>query len=221
MDYDWDWAAAETNFQKALQLDPNYATAYHWYAALFQSRGQLQDSRQMYARALKHDPLSLLIRSEMSMLLLQMGMFDEAEEQLFQVLEADRNFSIAHLNLGQIYSTQGKYEKAIREYQKAVDIPWDAALLGFIYAKIGEYQKAREILAELSERSKTKYVRPTAIAVIYFGLGDVDEAFHWIEKGIEERDPVMPWIRFVVPKEGDLHSHPRYKTLMKKLDMDI
>ncbi len=95
-----------------------------------------------------------------------------------------------------------------------------AGFLGYSYAKAGRIEKAREILAELIETSKERYVRPSAISLIYFGLGDIKKAFDWLEKGFEEHDPAMPWIRHIVPEEDRIRTHPRYKALLKKMGFE-
>jgi len=213
MDYDWDWPAAEASFKKALELNPNYALTYHWYGAYYESQGQLEQSLEMRKKALALDPLSLQINSQIGYVLMVMDRWDEAEQYLKKTLEMDPNCSFAHQNLGHLYVVKGWLDRALEEYQKAQDIPWTAAFIGSTYAKKGEEGKAREIITQLIEQSKETYVRPSAVSVIYFALGDYEKAFDWMEKGFEERDPVMPWVRFVVPDEDGLHSHPRFTEL--------
>jgi len=220
LDYDWDWPGAEDRFKIALELNPGYATAYHWYAAYFQSRGQFEESLKMRKQALKLDPFSLLKNAELSNVLSSLGRFDEAKEQFYKTLEMDPNFSQTHLYLGNFYEKKGQYEEAIKAYQKALSIPWAAGFLGSAYAKAGKTEKAREILAELIEKSKERYIRPSAISLIYFGLGDIKKAFDWLEKGFEERDPAMPWIRLLLPEEDRVLTHPRFKAFLKKMDLD-
>jgi serine/threonine-protein kinase len=219
-DYEWDWAAAEHNYKKAIKLKPGYATTYHWYGAYFESLGRFEESLKMRKQALKLDPFSLLINAELSNSLIRLGRFDEAKEQLLKTLEMGPNFSPAHLNLGHLYSEKGEFEIAIRAYSRALSIPWAAGFLGYAYAKAGKIEKAREILAELKESSEESYIRPSAISLVYYGLGDLEKAFDWLEKAIQERDPVIPWIRQIVPKEDQILSDPRYKAILRKIGLD-
>ena len=220
LDYDWDWPAAEASFNKALELNPKYALTHHWYGAYLESKGQLEQSLELRKKALALDPLSLQINSQIGYTLTIMGQVDEAEQYIKKTLEMDPNFSYAHQCLGHIYVKKGWLDRALEEYQKAQSIPWTAAFIGSTYAKSGKKGKAREMIAQLIEQSKEKYVRPSAISAIYFALGEYEKAFDWLDVGFEERDPVMPWIRFVVPDEDGLRSHPRYRAILNKMRLD-
>ena len=220
LDYDWDWPAAEASFKKALDLNPNYALTYHWYGAYLESKDQLEQSLEMRKKALALDPLSLQINSQIGYTLIIMDRLDEAEQYLKKSLEMAPNSSYTHQSLGQLYAKRGWLDMALEEYQKARGIPWTAAFIGSTYAKTGKKEKAREMIAQLIEQSKEKYVRPSAISAIYFALGEYEKAFDWLDVGFEERDPVMPWIRFVVPDEDGLRSHPRYRAILNKMRLD-
>jgi TolB-like protein/Tfp pilus assembly protein PilF len=223
-DYDWDWKAAEREFKKAIELNPNYPTAHQWYAEYLSTMGRHDQAIAEIKRAQDLDPLSLIIKAIGGVVFLQSRQFDQGIEQCQKVLDLKPSFTMAHVYLGWIYLAKGMYEEAIAEFQKALDLSEGFLLisqpqLGYAYALSGKRDKAQKILDQLDERSKQSYVRPSAFASVYQGLGENDRVFELLEKGYEEKDVWLVFLK-VNPQCDSLRSDPRFKALLKKMNLE-
>jgi len=221
--FEWDWAGAERAFKRALELNPNYASAHVWYGLYLDALGRHEESIAERKRAQELEPLSLLINASLGNAFYLAGEYDQAIEAQRKTLELDPNFFLGHSNLGLAYEAQGMYEKAIEEHQKAVASSGDAILtlasLGHAYAVSGKRAEAQKILDELNNLSKQRYVSPFRIAIIYTGLGKNDQAFAWLEKAYEERDSALNHVK-VEPRFESLRSDPRFTALLKKMGLE-
>jgi len=223
-DYDWDWKAAEREFKKAIELNPNYPTAHQWYAEYLSTMGRHDQAIAEIKRAQDLDPLSLIIKAIGGMLFLHSRQFDQGIEQCQKVLDSNPSFTVAHLYLGWNYLPKGMYEEAIAEFQKASDLSeglfsMAQSHLGYAYAVSGKRDEAQKILDQLDERSKQSYVRPGAFAFVYQGLGENDRVFELLEKGYEEKDIYLVFLK-VNPQCDSLRSDPRFKALLKKMNFE-
>ncbi|MGH8003744.1 MAG: tetratricopeptide repeat protein, partial [Limisphaerales bacterium] len=189
--YDWDWSAAEKDFKRAIELNPNYATAHLFYGNLLTATGRHEEAISRFRRARELDPLALITNSGIGWAYYFARRYDEAATELLQAIELDPNFFLAHLWLGFVYQEQSMFPEAIGEYEKARAIssgsPITIASIGHTYATSGEYEKAEAVLKELFELAKSRYVSAYYFGVIYTGLGENDHAFEWLEKAYEER----------------------------------
>ena len=221
--YEWDWAGAERAFKRALELNPNYASAHLWYGLYLDALGRHEESIAEKKRAQELEPLSLIINAGIGFSFYLAREYDQAIAAQRKTLELDPNFFLEHSNLGLAYEAQGMYEKAIAEHQKAVAFSGGAILtlasLGHAYAVSGKRAEAQKILDELHELSKQRYVSPFRIAIIYKGLGKKDQAFAWLEKAYEERDPALNHVK-VEPRCDSLRSDPRFTALLKKMRLE-
>ena len=186
---DWDFGAAESEYKRAIDLNPNYATVYHKYSGLLsQSFGRHAEAITMKKRGLELDPLSLISNAGLANVYLQAGLYDQAIDQARKTLELEPNFRKAHEVLGEAYVQKGMYQEAIAEYQKARDldegIPDYVVDIGYVYAKSGRRSEALKVLDELKGRSKQQHVSPYSFALIYTALADKDQAFAWLERGL-------------------------------------
>ena len=219
--YDFDFAGANREFQHAIELNPNYATAHHWYGeSVLTPLGQFEDGVAELKRALQLDPLSVIINADVGTVLTSARRYDEAIEQLRRTLEMDPSFYYAHYNLGEALEMKGLTENAIAEYQRAIalnDDPVPQALLGHLYAKIGKKNEARQILQQLHESSKQHYVSPYLFAMIHIGLGEKDRAIDFLEKTYEDRDGYSIAFIKVDPFLDPLHGDPRFEALVQKV----
>ena len=219
--YDFDFAGANREFQHAIELNPNYATAHHWYGeSVLTPLGQFEDGVAELKRALQLDPLSVIINADVGTVLTNARRYDEAIEQLRKTLEMDPSFYYAHYNLGEALEMKGLTENAIAEYQRAIalnDDPVPQALLGHLYAKIGKKNEARQILQQLHESSKQHYVSPYLFAMIHIGLGEKDRAIDFLEKTYEDRDGYSIAFIKVDPFLDPLHGDPRFEALVQKV----
>jgi serine/threonine protein kinase/tetratricopeptide (TPR) repeat protein len=220
--YDFDWAGAEKNYKRAIQLSPNYATAHHWYALLLSQMGQHDEALAEIRRALELDPLSLIINTNVAWVYHFARQYDRAIEQFKKTLEMDPNYAVAHQRLGQTYLQKKLFEDGIQELQKAVNLsPGNTeilAALGHALAVSGKREEAAKILDKLNELSKTSYVSAFDKATIYLGLGDYNNALEYLEKAHEEKSAYICYIR-VDPRLEKLQVNPRHIALLRKTNL--
>ncbi len=220
--YDWDWSGAKSELQRAIEINPNYAEGHYIYCYHFVHMGQFDEASAEIKRAEELDPLSVEYMVAAADVYKDARRYDQAIEQCRRALEMDRNYGEAYLFLGQAYEYKGMYEEAIAEYQKAAgligNIPEIAASLGHAYAVSGKRDEAQKVIADLKELSNRRYVDPSLIAVIYAGLGENDQAFHWLEKAYEDRSGFLVHAK-VEPIFDDLRSDPRFTDLLRRVGL--
>jgi serine/threonine protein kinase/Tfp pilus assembly protein PilF len=218
--YDWAWRGGEDAYQRAIDLNPGYAPAHHWYGMYLTIIRKHDEAIAEAKKAMEFDPLSLIINSDMAWILHRARQYDHAIIQCHKTLNIDPNFSVARWNLGQAYQQKGMYEEAITEFQKAIDFSggnpvfWTA--LGHTYAVSGNRKKAFEILNLLNQLSKTRYILPHLQALIYTGLGDKDQALEWLEKAYKDRTDFIIEAN-VDPRLDSLRTDSRFKALLKRV----
>jgi len=219
--YDFNFARANREFRRAIELNPNYATAHHWYGeSVLTPLGQFEDGVAELKRALQLDPLSVIINADVGTVLTSARRYDEAIEQLRKTLEMDPSFYYAHYHLGEALEMKGLNEDAVAEYEKATalnDDPVPQALLGHLYAKMGRKDEARRILQRLRDSPKERYVSPYLFAMIHLGLGEKDRAIDFLEKTYEDRDGYNIAFIKVDPFLDPLHGDPRFEALVQKV----
>ncbi|MDQ6652177.1 MAG: protein kinase [Acidobacteriota bacterium] len=218
--YDRDWPAAEREFKRAIELNPNYPVAYHWYAVYLMSAGRLDEALAQSRKAQELDPLSLPINMTLGWVLLIARHYDQSLEQLRKTLEMDPNFIPTHHRLGLLYEQEGKYDEAIAEFKQVLNLsagkPLGIATLAHAYALAGKREEAQKNLAELQEMSKHRYVSPASIAIIYAALGDKDQAFAWLERADKANDLILVRLK-VDPRFDSLRSDPRFADLVRRV----
>ena len=220
--FDYDWAAAEREYRRAIDLDPNYPTAHQWYAIYLMSAGRFDEAVRESRRAQELDPLSLPINMTLGWVFLNARQYDQSVEQLSKTLEMDPNFLLARHRLGLVYEQQGKYGEAIAEFDQVVNLspgkPLGIAARARAYALSGKRVEAQKGLAELQELLKHRYVSPASIALVYAALGDKDQAFAWLDKADKERDANMARLK-VDPRFDTLRSDPRFVDLLRRVGL--
>jgi len=183
--FERNWAEAEREFRRAIELNPNYATAHHWYGEYLGLAGRHPESIAELRQAQQLDPLSLIINTDLGAAYYKARQYDDALEQLRKTAEMEGKFSLVHLFMGMTYKQQGRYEQAIAELKEAVTLSGGRsimiAVLGNIHGTSGRRAEALTALEELSELSKQRHVASFEIALVYTGLGDKDKAFQWLE----------------------------------------
>lgn len=222
--YDYDWEGAEKEFRRAIELNPNYATAHAWYGQMLGSEDRQEEALAEGRRAIQLDPLSLINSQGWGLRLYRARRYKEAQDYLsHDALELDPNFPSTHWTLGLAYSQQKKFEGAIRELQTALDLFHDENALvlgglGYAYAASGDKARAREILRRLKQQASQKYVAPYAFVLVYAGLGDKDRAFEWLDKAFADRDC---WITFVnvEPLLDGLRSDSRFTQDLRRIGL--
>jgi len=220
----WSGQEAEREFQRAIELNPGYATAHQWYGIyLSWILGRFDEALAEIKHAQELDPLSSIISTALGNTLRLAGRNDEAIEQLRKTLELDPNFPLAHERLGLALAQESMYEEAIAELEKAVSLSGENPLylgsLGYVYGVAGRTGEAERVLDQLQERSKQSYIAAYSIAMIYMGLGRQDEAFDWLERGYRERRDLRIYLK-VAPAYDPLRNDPRFQDLLLRMNLE-
>jgi TolB-like protein/Tfp pilus assembly protein PilF len=218
--YQLDINGAAAEFERAIQLNPNDATAQHWYASNLGSLAQFDGEVKGMRRALELDPLSLVINTNLGLALIHGGRLDEAVAQLHKTIEMDAGFSYARRTLGIALELKGELPEAMAEYQKALALSGDPiglGLLGHLYGKMGRTDEATRVLEQLKAMSEHRYVHAYTLAIVYLGLGDHSRALALLSQAYDEGDgDAISYIRtdpFLDPLRGD----PQFAALAEKI----
>jgi len=219
--YDFDSAQAIREFQRAIELNPNYAIAHQQYGNnTLAALGRFDDAIVEGKRAVELDPLSLVINTDLGSDYYYARRYDEAIAQLRKTLEMDPGFYIAHLVLGQVLDAKGARDAAIVECQKARGLNDDPSVLGVLaraYGLSGNKMEAEKILDQLKKLSQERYVSAYSFALVYLGLGDKEEALRWLEQSYQDRaGSDIGFIR-VDPLLDPLRGDPRFEALAEKI----
>ena len=221
--YDWDWPGAEREFKRAIELNPNYATAHYWYSNHLDATGRLDEAIEEAKRAQDVDPLSLTA-STVTVLAFFLGRrYDQAIDQGRKTLEMDSNFYTAHFFLAMVFTQVKRNEEAIEEARKAVSLSAGAlqalGTLGHAYGVSGRRAEAQKVLAELSNLSKRRYVDPFNIALVHVGLGDKARALELLEKAYEDHAMRLLYVK-VYPQFDPLRGEPRFQDLLRRMRLE-
>lgn len=219
--YDWDWAGAEKEFQRALALNPNYAQAHQWYGQL-QKALRRKDWPAEVQRAGELDPLSLVNAG--GGWYIESGQYDLALELTRRKLELYPNAPFLYAALGGVYARKEMYPEAVASLEKSVVLsggePRFLSALGYTYAISGKRDEALKILPQLSSLSKRRYVSPFDIATVYAGLNEKDSAFSWLDKALTEHSTALVFLKSPTLFEMDnLRSDPRYAELQRRIGL--
>jgi tetratricopeptide (TPR) repeat protein len=218
--YDWNWTAAEAEFQKAIRLNPQYATAHHWYADYLNAMGRQDEAMGEIRTAAQLEPLSTLIQRDIAWHYFFQRRYDAAIAQLNETLRRDPRFVVARSLLGRVLIEAGRPEEGLAELRKAApDLPRASALAFIAYgeAALGHADKAEATLEELFRAPERIYMSSFFVALVYTRLGRQHEALQWLEKGLERHDAPMANLA-VDPRLEALHSEPRFQSLLEKMN---
>ena len=218
----WQWADAEREYKRAIELNPNYATAYHWYAIMLLNVGRTDEALATIQRAHELDPLSSIIAATVTWVQLTRNDYQGSIENALKLIELDPNFGIAHDNLGLAYLKSGRNAEALASFEKASQLTnrWGFVLgnLGYAYATTGKRTEALAIINELEEKYIRNETNGFSVAMVYAGLDDKDKVFEWLEKDYRNRDGSLADITASVPLEP-LRDDPRFKDLLKRMNL--
>ena len=222
--HEWDWAGAEREFERAIELNANDAIAHQFYSIYLRVLKRFDEAMAEAKKAQELDPLSLSINTSVGSLFYFARQYDQAIEQLSKTLELDPNFVMAHFYLGWAFEQKGMYEEAIAAFQKVVhisgNVPEFGAGLGHAYAVSGNTVKAREVLNELKALAKQRYVSPYDLALIHTGLGEEDEALDWLEKAYEERSVELALLK-VDQRLDTLRKDSRFTDVLRLIGFPL
>ncbi len=218
-EFDHDWVAAEREYRRAIDLNPRYAIAHHWYGGFLSAMGRHQEALQHAQTARALDPLSLIIQTWMGLRYYFAGKYEDAIAEYLKALELDPDFAPAHWHLGWAYEQAGRFEEGISEAARAIALdPGNLlylASLGHAHARAGKKDEARATLARLAEASTDRHVSAYHVAVIYIALGETEAGLDWLGRAYDEQSP---WIGYlgVDPRVDPVRSHPRFASLLRK-----
>lgn len=222
--FDWNWEEASREFRRAVELNPGYATAHHWYALHLISIGRSTEAIAEIKRAQALEPDSLVLTTDTALVLFYARRYDEAIQECRKALAVDSSFGLAHRTLGAIYAAKGSYREAIEEYELATRIlgedPWMIAEIGRSYAMLGQQRRALSKLNELQELSAKRFVDPSAFALLCVSLpGRHNETFLWLEKEYEEHSNLA--ILTVHPGFDPIRQDPRFQSLLRRIRLPL
>jgi tetratricopeptide (TPR) repeat protein len=220
--YEFDWSGAEVEFKRAIELNPNYATAHQWYSEYLAFLGRTEESLGQIKRAYELDPTSLIITTTLGFPYMCARRCDQAIEEFQKALEMDLRFPLTRYYMGNCYVQKGMLEEAVAEYRQAVAHSRGSAMfvagLGYALAASGRKDEALWLLNELLERSKNHNISATSIAEIYAGLGERDQALAWLEKAYREREDLLVTLKVNTRLHG-LRADPRFTDLLRRVGL--
>ncbi len=221
--YDFDLIAAEKEFRRAIELNPNDATAHQWYAeVVLTTLGRFEEAAMEMKRAQQLDPLSLAINTDFGYVLYLAREDDQAITQLQKTLALYRSLPAPHSYLGRVYVQRKMFAKAIEEFQSAATLsgghPFYRAWLGYGFAVSGRRSEAIKILEQVTQPSSGTYVPPYDVAVIWAGLGNKGQALKWLQKAYEERAPHLHHLH-LEPAFDPLRSNAGFQELVRLMGL--
>lgn len=220
--YEWAWADAEKEFQRALVLNPNDPTVRAWYAMYLGAMGRREEALSEAEKAKELDPLSPIVSLISSRIFYWNHEYDLAVAGYAKIIELDPGFASAHTRLGMTYLAKGSVADAVREFEEAERLagpdPYKEGLLGYAKALSGNKGAAHELIQKLTARSRREYVPALSIALIYVGLGDRDRALEWLSHSYQDRSTHMVYAK-VDPLLDSLRSEPRFNALLHQMGL--
>jgi TolB-like protein/Flp pilus assembly protein TadD len=221
--YEWNWKSSEAEFKKAIQLNPEYATAHHWYAFLLAVIGRLSEALLEIKLAQQLEPQTLIITADVGLTYYLWRQYDKAIEECEKTLNIDAAFSEAHMLLGVSYAQQGRFKPAISELSEAVTLSGGnllmKALLGYALAESGEKDEARKIVDELIAAAPERYSAPYNFALVYAGLGEIDNTLAKLQEAYQHHDICLTMIN-VDPIFDGVRSDPRFVKLIAAIGLE-
>jgi Tfp pilus assembly protein PilF len=223
--FEWDFAGAERELRRAIDLSPGYPYAHQWYAEVLYATGRYEESIQENRKAVALEPFTPILQGNLGLSLMFAKHLAESEQQFLKTLDMDPHYSLAHNGYAQVLIVQKRFDEAVAEMEKTSQSMQESSYfrgyLGYAYAKAGKTVEARKILGELIEEAKTRYVSWLGIADIYAGLGEKDHVFAALELAYQQGDTRMDQIRARAGVDLDFSwtSDPRFAELLKKIGL--
>jgi tetratricopeptide (TPR) repeat protein len=220
---DWDWQGAEKEFKHALELNPSYANAHHWYADYLAVMKRYDEALARKNLALKLEPLVPFLQAHAGLPYYQMRRYDDAIDQFQKALDLEPNLHAAHYYLSWAYINKNMYEDSIEEIKEAIRLSGQSSeylgLLSYAYSLAGKKSDARRVLEQLNELEKDRFVNPSGFIFAHMGLGDQERAMEYLQNSVESRDySSLPW-HLEDKIFDDLRSNPRFQEIIRKLNL--
>lgn len=220
--FDWNWPAARRELQEAMRLNPEYAWAPHWYG-FAAAPVSLDEALDSVTRARDLDPLSPIIHTAIGIVHHYRRDYLAALRTYRQVLDSEAAFAPAHYYIGLTYEQLGKYDEAIANIRRSTEISarswFFLAALGHCYGVSGQHDLARELLREIEEQQRERYISAYNVMLVHLGLGDTDAALQWLERALEERSGAL-WFASMEPRLDPIRDDPRYRELVTRYGLE-
>jgi TolB-like protein/DNA-binding winged helix-turn-helix (wHTH) protein/Tfp pilus assembly protein PilF len=220
--YHWDWPAAEKEYRRALELNPNDAMAHGWYGEYLEAMARNEEAIVELRQAIALDPLNSNHVAHLGSFFYHARQYDQGIREFQKALQLEPDMIYAHQGLGWVYEQKKMYREAIAEQEKGVNLSnrdaFAVASLGIVLGESGRKREAKKLLEELQERSKQRYISPCLIALVQIGLGNRDQAIESLEQGYTDRDQGMMYLK-VDPEMDDLRSDPRLQDLLRRVGL--
>ena len=219
--YDWDWEGANREYRKAIELNPNFADAHHWYALCLTNQGLFKEALHEIKLAVQHDPLSVRINQNVAFVYYNAQQYDECIVEIQKAIDMDSTFPSGNMMLGDCYFMKKQYDKAYQLYQTEIRVTGDSTILylpACVDAVTGRRKEAIALRQKLKEISKRTFVPTSYFAFIEIYLGNNDEAFSLLQKAIEEKDTFTTYLK-VEPKFDPIRSDPRFAQLLREVHL--
>jgi eukaryotic-like serine/threonine-protein kinase len=218
----WRWKESEVEFKRGIEVNPNYATTFHWYSLLLRNLGRFDENASIIKRAQELDPLSSIIGVNVSDTQQILNDHNASIDTAQKIIELDPTFSAAYENLGASYLKLGRNDEGVASLEKAVELGKKSGVrlrgLGYGYAVTGKRTEAFAIVKELEEKFAKKEATGQYVAAVYAGLGNKDKAFEWLEKDFQNRQGSLGDIKWRIHFET-LRDDPRYNDLLKRMGL--
>jgi tetratricopeptide (TPR) repeat protein len=218
--YRWDWTEAKKELDRARELNPSYADAYHFSCHYHESLGETAEALAMMKRAVELDPTSPVHKTEVGWVYTHAKDFKQAIQHIREVRASDPDYVLASLYLGEAYTLASMHAEAVKELislnEREKDWPVAIMGLGYAYAAWGRREELGRILEGLRRLSEQSYVSPLNMAAVLVADGRRDEAFQWLDKAVEERDPYLTWFK-VDPRFDSLRTDPRHAGILTRI----
>lgn len=217
--YDWEWQTAEREYRRAIELDPNYATAHHWYAEFLGYQARFDESEAEFQRALTLDPLSLVIGTDYAVMLFYARKYDQSIAQFRAMLARDPDYPRAHM-ISMAYVEKGMYAEALADtaqIAERIPSPWRLATLAYIYGRAGQQEKARVEYRKLAAQTHD-HIDPGPDIYAAIGIGDKTQAFAGFKVALAQHSNVLTYLK-VDPAYDSLRSDPRFGDLMRRVGL--
>jgi serine/threonine protein kinase/tetratricopeptide (TPR) repeat protein len=218
--YDWDWEGAKREFEKALELNPNYITAHAGYVSYLMAIGELDEAIKQGIKAMELDPLGLPSNMYLGVYYIRAGQLELAREQFYKTIEIEHNFAHGHWLLGCTYILESIYDKGIELIKKGLELSPNNSMilggLGWAYGMAGREEEAYSIIDILKTKAAKEYVRPYMLAKVYSGLDKKDRAFEWLDKAYDEHDISLFGV-YSDETMNNIRPDPRFDKLLRKM----
>ena len=220
--FEWDFPAAEKEFRRAIEVNPNDPNAHQWYSNFLSVSKRAEESFEQIRLARRLDPVNVITNADAGLAFYLAGQYDRAIEELNQSLELEGNFYLTHFDLGLALAAKGLFDQAMAEARIAMSLwpndPHSIALFGYACARVGRRGEAEQVLEGLHALSQKRYVSALPIASLYVGLGKKEKALEWLEKAYEERAGFLVYLN-VEPAFDPLRSEPRFQDLVRRMKL--